>query len=203
MKFRITVAIVFCMLLMAVPIQSANELGKPSPSVKPVEELIDTPFSYIIGPGDLLDISVWKDESLSRVVYVLPDGRISFPLIGQFDAAGKTASQLKKDLQQRLLRYVPDAILTLEIKQVNSLIIYVLGRVNNPGRFVLNTNMNVMQALATAGGLNPFAKKNSIKIFRYEEKITKIFKFDYTEVADGSHLDQNIQLNRGDVILVP
>jgi len=203
MKIRIIFTAVLCVLSLAAPLWAAGEQNNPVPPVKTAGESTDTSEIYIIGPGDLLDISVWKDESLTRAVVVLPDGRISFPLIGQIMAAGRPLGDLKKEMEERLTRYVPGVILSLDVKQVNSLIIYVLGRINNPGRFVLNTNVNVMQALATAGGLNPFAKKGEIKIFRHEGGKTAIFKFDYNDVTEGDHLEQNIRLRRGDVIVVP
>jgi polysaccharide export outer membrane protein len=158
---------------------------------------------YLIGPGDVLDISVWKDETLTRSVVVLPDGKISFPLIGQVVARGKTVARLKKEIEEKISPYVPDVILSLEVKQVNSMLIYVIGRVNNPGKFVLNVNVNVLQALSMAGGCNPFAKRDSIKIFRREEDKTHILDFRYDSVVDGRHLWQNIMLKRGDVVVVP
>ena len=158
---------------------------------------------YIIGPGDALDISVWKDESLTKSVVVLPDGKISFPLIGQVVAGGKTVAQLKKEVEEKISPYVPDVTLSLEVKQVNSMLVYVIGRVNTPGRFTLNVNVNVLQALSIAGGLNPFAKRNSIKIFRQERDKTLILDFEYDRVVDGKHLRQNIMLQRGDVVVVP
>jgi polysaccharide export outer membrane protein len=158
---------------------------------------------YVVGPGDVLDISVWKNETLDKRVTVLPDGRISFPLIGEITAGGKTVAELVKELKKRLGRYVPDVNLSLMVHQVNSMLIYVIGRVNNPGRFVLNTEVNVLQALAMAGGLNPFAKRRKIKIFRKKTQQTELFNFDYDDVAKGRRLEQNIQLRRGDVIVVP
>ena len=158
---------------------------------------------YVIGQGDVLIISVWKDEALTREVAVLPDGTISFPLIGSVTAAGKTVGELKRDIEGRIKRYVPDPVLTVAVKNVNSMFIYVIGRVNNPGRFVLNGTVNVLQALATAGGLNPFADNNGIKIFRIEGGSTSILKFRYNDVTKGKHLEQNIMLKRGDVIVVP
>jgi polysaccharide export outer membrane protein len=158
---------------------------------------------YVIGPGDVLDISVWKDEALTKLVPVLPDGTISFPLVGQMIAAGKTVGQLHSELQSKLVRFVPNVTLNVQVQQVNSMIIYVIGRVNNPGRFVLNTNVNVLQALAMAGGLNPFAKRSKIKIQRQEKNQTRVFDFDYDEVSKGENLEQNIVLERGDVIVVP
>ncbi len=158
---------------------------------------------YLIGPGDILDISVWKEEALTKLVTVLPDGKISFPLIGDIDAAGKTVASLGNELNKKIERYVPDPNLSVVVQQVNSMLIYIIGRINNPGRFVLNTNINVLQALSMAGGLNPFAKKNKILIFREKNDKTTIFKFRYDDVSKGENLEQNIMLKRGDIIVVP
>jgi len=158
---------------------------------------------YLIGAGDVLDISVWKDEAQTKTVVVLPDGTISFPLIGQVIAEGKTVSQLKEEIKQKVSQFVPDPVLTVIVHQVNSMLIYVVGRVNNPGRFLLSTNVNVLQALTMAGGLNPFAKREKITVMREEWGDTTIFKFNYDEVADGENLQQNIRLRRGDVVVVP
>jgi polysaccharide export outer membrane protein len=179
----------------------ASEMKAPveaSTFVKAQEE-----GDYIIGPGDVLDISVWKDEALTRSCVVRPDGFISFPLIGDVRASGKTSQQLKLEIESRLIRYVPGLTLSLEIKQINSMIVYVIGKVNIPGRFVVNANIDVLQALSTAGGLNPFAKQNDIKIFRKGKDETIIFPFQYDKVVDGKRLEQNIQLNRGDIVVVP
>ena len=158
---------------------------------------------YLIGPGDILDISVWKNPDLTKTVAVLPDGKIAFPLVGELQAANKTREQLSKELRTRLNRYVPDADLSVVVTQVNSLLVYVIGRVNKPGHLILNTNINVMQALAMAGGLNPFAKRDSIKIVRETESPAKYFDFDYDLVYKEKNRSQNIQLKRGDVIIVP
>jgi polysaccharide export outer membrane protein len=158
---------------------------------------------YTIGPGDILEISVWKEPDLSRRVTVLPDGRLSFPLIGEITAEGLTVEDLKSEIERRILRYVPNPNLTVAVQQINSLHIYVIGKVNSPGRFELNTNVNVLQALAMAGGLNPFASQKQIKIFRDTGSSTRIFDFNYQEVADGENLRQNLILQRGDVIVVP
>jgi len=158
---------------------------------------------YIIGPGDVLDISVWKDEALTKLVTVLPDGKISFPLIGEISARGKTVSALRNELNKKIEKYVPDPDLSLMVQQVNSMLIYVIGRVNHPGRFVLNSNINVLQALSMAGGLNPFAKRNKVLIFRKEKGKDVTFRFRYDDVAKGENLKQNIMMRRGDVIVVP
>lgn len=159
--------------------------------------------AYLIGPGDIIDISVWKDEALTRSCIVRPDGAISFPLVGDMQAGGKTAAKLKAEMENKLERYVPGVTLSLEIKQINSMIVYVVGKVNTPGRFVLNAHVNVLQAIASASGLNPFAKRNGIKIFRQGKNETTIFPFEYDEVISGNRLEQNIRLQRGDVVVVP
>ena len=159
--------------------------------------------NYVIGSGDILDISVWKDEALTKQVIVLPDGKIHFPLIGEVTAGGKTVVHLREELNEKLARYVPDVSLSVIVKQAGSMLVYVIGRVNRPDRFVLNGNVDVLQALAMAGGLNPFAKKSKIKIFRKDGEETRIFAFDYDDVAKGKSPEQNIILRRGDVIVVP
>ena len=180
-------------LLILCPITSMGANENP---ILPTDE-------YIIGPGDILDISVWKDEALSKLVTVLPDGRISFPLIGQVAAGGKTVTQLRENLERKLSRFVPDLSLSVIVHQVNSMMVYVIGRVNRPDRFILNTNTNVLQALSMAGGLNPFAKRSKIKILRSENGMTKTIPFNYNEVTKGEKLEQNIMLIRGDVVVVP
>jgi polysaccharide biosynthesis/export protein len=156
---------------------------------------------YRIGPGDVLEVSVWKEEALTKNLIVLPDGTINFPLIGEVVAAGKTASQLKKEIATRLVRFVPDPVLSVGVQQVNSLKIYVIGRVNKPGQFVLNNNINVLQALAMAGGLDSFAKRDQVKIFRSAKDKVLIYTFDYDDVSAGRNLQQNITLMRGDVVV--
>lgn len=176
-------------------------------AVAPLWAAEDTPLlagePYLIGAGDVLDISVWKDEAQTKTVVVLPDGTISFPLIGEVVAEGKTVSQLKDEIRQKVSHFVPDPVLTVIVHQVNSMLIYVVGRVNNPGRFLLSTNVNVLQALTMAGGLNPFAKRDKITVMREEAGDTGIYKFNYDEVAAGENLQQNIRLRRGDVVVVP
>jgi polysaccharide export outer membrane protein len=158
---------------------------------------------YIIGSGDILEISVWKEPDLAKLVTVLPDGKITFPLIGQIVAEGATLEQLKTQIEKKILRFVPNPNLTVAVHEIKSLYVYIVGKVHKAGRFELNTNIDVLQALALAGGLNPFAKKSKIKIFRKSEGRTLLFEFDYDRVSEGNNLEQNITLQRGDVIVVP
>jgi len=167
------------------------------------QQNIQTQSDYIIGPGDVLMVSIWKDESLTQEVVVLPDGTISFPLIGLIKAEDKTLAELKTEIEKRIKKYVPDPVLWISVRNMNSAYIYILGRVNNPGRFLLNSRVNVLQGLAIAGGLNPFADNNDIRIFRTEEGGTKLIRFRYNDVIKGKNLEENITLKRGDVIIVP
>lgn len=159
--------------------------------------------AYRIGPGDILEISVWKDEALTRQVPVLPDGTLSFPLVGKLTAAGRTLEEFRADLEARITRFVPEPVLSVSIQQVNSMMVYVIGRVNAPGRLVLNSNVTALQALAMAGGPNPFAKRNNIKIFREEPDRRIIFNFPYDDISQGEQLEFNIEMKRGDVMVVP
>lgn len=159
---------------------------------------------YRIGPGDVLNIEVWKDPVLTRLVTVLPDGKITFPLIGDLSAAGRTVAELRKEIEGKISRYVSDSALTVEVRQSNSMHVYVLGRVQAPGRTILNANVTVLQALAIAGGPNPFADRKKIRIFREEGGVTRMSPpFDYDEVTAGRQLETNVLLRRGDVIYVP
>lgn len=191
-----------CLMVAALP---AGAQVKKAETAREAAQEAASPVGtdYLIGPGDILEISVWKEEALTKAVVVLPDGRVSFPLIGQVQAADRTVADLKQDITKRMVKYAPKEEVNLEVKQVNSMLVYVIGRVNQPGRFVLNTNVDVLQALAIAGGLNPFAKRNQIKIFRKVSGMTLTFNFNYDDVTDGGKLQQNITLKRGDVIVVP
>ncbi len=181
--------------------QAPAPAGAGAHEKKPAEG--KTNDEYVIGSGDQLEIAVWKEEALTKQVIVLPDGRINFPLIGEVTAAGRTVGQVKEEIRTRLTPFVPEPTLSMDVKQVGSMVVYVIGKVNTPGRFVLSANINVLQALSTAGGLNPFAKRNKIKIFRQGRDGTEIFHFHYDEVVDGQNLQENITLRRGDVIVVP
>ena len=158
---------------------------------------------YYIGPGDVLEISVWKDPNLSRNVVVPPDGIIAFPLIKSINVTNLTVADLQKIVTQSLSEYVPEATVTVMLLEINSLRAYVIGKVNNPGEFPIDMNTNVMQILAKAEGLNPFASRGNIKILRQQgNRVIKI-PFDYGDVEKGTNLEQNIILKSGDVVVVP
>jgi len=172
----------------------------PGPSTLTAKE---KDASYLIGTEDILEISVWKDPELTKQVVVRPDGRISFPLIGEVEAGGHTVKSLEDELKKKISEYVPDAMLTVMVIQVNSIKIYVTGKVARPGEYRLGRAINVMQALSLAGGLSAFADADSILILRSEKSSQNKIPFNYKEVKKGGKLEQNIMLETGDVIVVP
>ena len=158
---------------------------------------------YLIQPGDLLEISVWREEYLERDVVVQPDGKISFPLVGVLNAGGTTVDEVQIRVAERLAQYIPDPVVTVSIKEIRGNRVYVLGQVQNPGQFIMNPMVDVMQALALAGGTTPFAELNDIKILRRSGDRQTLIQFRYGDIARGRNLDQNIVLQSGDVIIVP
>ncbi len=163
----------------------------------------DNDDGYHVQPGDILEISVWKELDLNREVLVRPDGGISFPLAGDVSARGKTVEELRIELTNRLIRYIPDLSVTIAVKEVNGNKVYVIGQVNRPGEFVMNLQIDVMQALSMAGGTSPFAALNDILILRRNGNEQIALPFSYGDVIKGRGLEQNILLQSGDVVVVP
>ena len=163
----------------------------------------DNVVDYRIQPGDLLEISVWREDYLERQVVVQPDGKISFPLVGILNAAGTTVEAVQMLVAQRLAQYIPDPVVTVSIKEINGNRVYVLGQVQRPGQFIMNPTIDVIQALALAGGTTPFAELNEIKILRREDGTQRLISFRFADMARGRNLEQNIILQSGDVIIVP
>jgi polysaccharide export outer membrane protein len=197
----------FSMMLVGCAHQGA--VTPPASAVEPAPErtvimkpAMETAADYGIGPGDVLEISVWKNLDLTRQVVVLPDGTISFPLVGRFTAGGKSVAQLKAEMEKRISRYVPEPELTIIVQQVNSMVVYVIGKVNRPGHIPLNRNISVLQALSMAGGLNIFADQQDIQIVRKSDTGTLIIPFNYKAVTEDNLMEGNIQLQRGDVVVV-
>ena len=159
---------------------------------------------YRLNAGDVLQISVWKEEELSREVLVRPDGGISFPLVGDVPAANRTVMQVQEAIVTQLEQYVPDAAVTVALLNVAGNKVYVLGKVARPGDYVITSQMDVMQALAVAGGLNAFAAENKIRILRRGPGgAQQAIGFRYGVVKEGRELDSNIMLKSGDVVVVP
>lgn len=163
----------------------------------------DKPTSYLIGPGDVLNISVWKEEGMQLEVLVKPDGGITFPLAGDIVAGGMTTSELTDAIVAKLKKYIPSPNVTVSVLKTISNKIYVIGKVKRPGEFMTTHFMDVLQALTLAGGLTTFADSDDIKIIRRTIDGEKVFDFDYDEVSEGSGLEMNIILKAGDTVVVP
>ncbi|ALA61133.1 polysaccharide biosynthesis/export family protein [Nitrospira moscoviensis] len=159
--------------------------------------------SYLLGPEDMVKISVWKDEHLTQEVVVRPDGMISFPLVGDIPAAGRTVEDLRLELVKRLAKFMPNPHVSVLATKILSYKIYVIGRVNKPGEFLVGHYTDVLQALSLAGGLTPFAAENDIRVMRRDRGEQRVFQFRYGDVRKGKDLSQNIILERGDVVVVP
>jgi len=159
---------------------------------------------YLIQPGDKLAISVWGEEKLARQTVVLPDGRFSFPLVGDLVAGGKTTQEIDDEITDQLVRFMSQPEVTVSVIEATGNKIYVIGMVNRPGEFPLNRTVDVMQALTMAGGTSRFADLNDIKILRRNKEGKSIsLEFRYKDVVSGRRLDQNILLQVGDVVVVP
>ncbi len=161
------------------------------------------PSTYRVGSEDLLEISVWHEDALKKEALVRPDGGISYPLIGEVQAAGKTVLELREEVAKRLEKFIPDAVVSVTILKVGSQRVYVIGKVNKPGEFPVGRYVDVLQALSMAGGLTPFADTNDIRVMRREGERQVVLPFEYARVIRGQKLDQNIQLRAGDVVVVP
>jgi polysaccharide export outer membrane protein len=160
---------------------------------------------YRIAPPDVLEISIWGEPELQRAnLVVRPDGKVSFPLVGDLDVAGKTTAEVKEQLESAIQQYIPQASASVIVAQMGSMQFYVLGKVARPGMFNIATELNVLQALSMAGGFTPFAKEGDVVIVRTEPGGRTVrLPFDYNAVKAGKNLEQNITLQRGDVVLVP
>jgi len=207
------VAVVLLTALTGISVVSAQEVDpkkhsvpstKATPGAAEKSLLIVTP-EYIIGPEDVLEITVWKNADLSKQVQVRPDGRISLPLLGDISAVAKTPTQLTEEISAGLRAYMENPTISIMIKDVQSYNIYVLGEVNKPGKFPLKSKTTLLLGISVAGGFTPMAARNKIVVFRFTkdgEGQTKLkASYDDIVVRDGS--SQNIELKPGDQIVVP
>ncbi|MDY6831027.1 MAG: polysaccharide biosynthesis/export family protein [Thermodesulfobacteriota bacterium] len=158
---------------------------------------------YRLGPDDVLTISVWKNPELTGEVIVRPDGKISFPLVGEVMAGGRTVRDIEIELTEKVSEYIPGVNLTVMLNQANNYKIYIIGQVPRPGEYRMGKTINVIQALSLAGGLATFARSDEILILRTKGNHQEKIPFSYDEVKRGKKLEQNIHLQPGDVVVVP
>mgnify|MGYP001591630555 FL=1 len=159
--------------------------------------------SYKILPGDVLQVSVWKEPDLQLELLVRPDGAVSFPLAGEISTRNRSVTELQDELTKRLARFINEPVVTVSVKEVLGNKIYVIGQVNDPGEFVVNPQVDVLQALSMAGGTTAFADLNNIRILRRNRGVQTALSFDYKDVIRGRDLAQNVMLKSGDVVVVP
>lgn len=159
---------------------------------------------YRIGPGDVLQIDVWKEpDASSPLVTVRPDGKISIRMLGDVPAVGLSPAELEALLTNKYSQFIRNARVTVMVKEVNSQKVYVIGEVKKEGAIRLQGPLTVLQALAEAGGLSDYAKRKKIYILRTVQGRQHMLPFDYDAVVRGERMDQNILLQPGDTVIVP
>ncbi len=173
----------------------------PEANVRPINPVLP---DYRIGPGDILQITVWKEPDASvPLAVVRSDGKISVPLLKDITAAGMTPSELERYLTNRLGKLIHDADVTVVVKEIHSEKIYLIGAVKREGPIPMQSSMTVLQAIAQAGGLSDYAKRSKIYVLRRSGSSQVILPFDYTSVIRGQRMEQNITLMPDDTIVIP
>ena len=190
--------------------QEANSSKPPAQSAIPAmasdvpkKAAATTDPNYVIGAQDVLDVSVWKEPDVSRVVPVRPDGKISLPLLNDVQAAGLTPPQLAAQITDSLKKYVTTPQVTVIVTTINSQRVYILGEVTRPGAYPILPGMSVLQALSSAGGFTQYARVKSIFVRRFENGKEVKYPFNYKDVINGKKPEQEILLKAGDTIVVP
>ncbi len=196
-------------LLLSVPAfaqaPQSNAPVQPNPAPPAVVRAADVvmPRNYVIGPDDVLGIVFWRDKEMSTEARVRPDGRIALPLLNEVVAAGLTPDELQKKITEESKKYVEDASITVVVKEINSLKVFITGLVSKPGPYPLTSTTTVIQLISMAGGLSEYANSKNILIMRNDAGKQISLKFNYREVATGKNLKQNVELKPGDTVIVP
>ena len=183
--------------------------GCARPSQEIIEEASNSSKDFLLGPEDVLDIVVWKNEDLSQKGAVIrPDGKVSMPLIGEVQASGRTANQLASQISARLKEFKDNPVVTVGVKEVNSYYVYVLGEVSKPGKYQLKSHATVLQAVAIASGFTNYASRNKMKVIRHvqgENGTTREIRIParYDDLVAGTGEIGNFVLKTGDVVVVP
>lgn len=207
---RMQLGIALLVLLIALPVfaqegdkKQSSKGGATAGSTVTQKAPATSDPNYIIGAQDVLDISVWKETELTRIIPVRPDGKISLPLLNDVQAAGLTPTQLAAQLTESLKKFVTNPQVTVIVSQINSQRVYILGEVTRPGAYPILPGMTILQALSSAGGFTQFAKMKSIYLLRDVGGKQEKYMFNYKDVIGGKHLEQNLPLKAGDTVVVP
>lgn len=161
------------------------------------------PAGYVIGPEDVINVVIWRNQEMSGDFIVRPDGQISMPLINDVQAAGLTPEQLREQVTKAATKFLEDPSVTVVVKAINSRKVHITGMVQKPGAYPLVSPTSVLQLISIAGGLHEFADSKKILIVRNENGRQVSYKFNYKDVSQGKNLKQNIELKPGDTVIVP
>jgi polysaccharide export outer membrane protein len=182
--------------------QQLRPSDAPAGGVPGVSLAAAVPAKYVIGVGDVLTVTFWRDPRMSGDLLVRPDGKISVLLLNDVQAAGHTPEELAGSLSQAAAKFIKEPDVTVNVKEVHSRRVFIVGEVVTPGAVPLTGDMNVLQLIAIAGGLHEYADKKHIVILRTEHGRERRFKFNYHDVLKGKNLQQNILLLPGDTVMV-
>ena len=158
---------------------------------------------YQLRQGDSLMISVWRQDALQKQVVVLPDGSITFPLIGRVEVAGLSTPEVEQQITAKLKQYIPDPVVTVVITGIDGNRAFVMGKVIHPGPLIISGPITVLQAISLAGGFDKFADESGIKVIRQKPIGQEILPVHYKDIISGDDMSTNIQLKAGDTIVVP
>jgi polysaccharide export outer membrane protein len=183
------------------PAQSSLAARTPAKTAVEAKSALEDASAYLIGPEDVLEVSVWKNPELTQSESVRPDGKIALKLVGEVPVAGMSIPSLRRILTEKYHDFVPTAEVSVTLKEMNSFKIYVLGRVVKPGEYKVRSSLTVLQALALCGGFTPYADEKKIKIIRHTGGQEQIISFNYRKVIDGKTGD--VALEPGDRLLIP
>jgi len=203
MKALLAIASVCVCSAAAAYAQTPAPVPAQAPAARAADAVVIPPDDgdYKIGPEDVLDISVWKNQELSRTVPVRPDGKVSLPLVNDIQAAGLTPSRLRQELARRLSEYVPSPEVAVIVREVHSAKVSVVGQVRNPGRYEVRSPATVLELIALAQGFTDFASRDRIVVLRQNATPARI-TFNYRKITDGTDQD-NFLVQAGDIIVVP
>lgn len=195
-KARSIVLLASMLLAIAAPGLAAD---KAAPAASPAPA--PTADEYVLGVEDKLGISVWKEPDLAKTVVIRPDGMITFPLVGDVQAAGRTSRQLTDDLTRSIARYIKEPVVTVIVEEINSYKVFVLGEVTVQGMQTLRRRTRLLEAIAMAGGLSQFADRSNLVLLQYKDGNVNRTRIDYRKIISGDKPELNVELRPGDTII--
>lgn len=204
MQYRIGIVLLTALLSTEMLVAQSKGKKKGQDEPEAPKQTTEAPASvdsrtYVLGPEDVLDVRVWRQQDLTSRYAIRPDGKFTMPLIGELQAAGRTPEDLGKEVAKRLGEFINNPDVVISVFEVRSKKFNITGEVNKPGTFPLLGNMRVLDALSLAGGFRDFANTKKIRILRSG----KVIYFNFNEVSKGKKMEQNVPVENGDYIIVP